>query len=65
MKDFLLIVVLVEHMLKFLKIFLESWIADVPSDVEKGEKERIDLEDNYMKLVEGPKDNNKSITFDD
>lgn len=55
MKDFLLIVVAVEHILKFIKIFLESWIPDIPSDVEKGEKERKDLEESYMELVEGPK----------
>ena len=44
MKTFLLYIVVVEHVMKFLKIFLEYIIWDTPEEVANGEKERRVLE---------------------
>ena len=48
LKDFLLCVVLIEHILKFIKIFIEAWILDTPEDVVIGRQERKQLTANYL-----------------
>ena len=48
LKDFLLCVVLIEHILKFLKIIIEAFILDTPQDVIIGRQERKQLTANYL-----------------
>ena len=56
LKDFLLCVVLIEHILKFIKIFIEAFIIDIPTDVVNGVQERNQLigtyEDQKLKILD-------------
>jgi hypothetical protein len=46
--EFLIHVIIIEHILKILKIALETCIEDTPEDVANGIKERQQLEKNYI-----------------
>ena len=55
--NFLIFMVLVEHILLVLKIFIERLIDDVPEDVIRGQAQRKAILDNYHKYKndKGPK----------
>ena len=51
--QFLVNVVILEHVMKLFKIFLETMIWDTPLDVAEGIKERKQLEANYANKKAG------------
>jgi len=47
--NFLIFVIVIEHSMLILKIFIEQIIEDVPHFVVKGERERTKMVENFMK----------------